>query len=273
MNENENDQFDRDGQFTDYSQPENDIRYTNYDQYSNWNNEAGEVNINGTTGISTKEGLAAYTGKTFLWMFAGLVITFITAYLFVRTGYVFMLYNSSIAFLALPVAEVAVVFALGLAINKISPAVASFLFIFYSILTGLTFSEIFIAFDAVTVIFVFCISAAYFGIMAAISLIFKVRLNGIANFILGALIMLIVMEIIGMFVPGLNKFICLVGIAIFSGCTAYDTSKIKDQYEAYSGNEVLLKKASIISALNLYLDFINIFIYLLRLFGGSSSRK
>lgn len=223
--------------------------------------------------IPASESLATFTGKTFLWMFAGLLVTFITAFYFAASGAVNVLFASNATVWLLPIAEIAVVFILSFSINKISPAVAAGLFMLYSVLTGLTFSELFILFNVGTVIFVFAISAIYFGIMAAISLIFKVRLGGFGNFLLGALIMLLAMQLISLFVPGLNKLVCLAGIAIFSGCTAYDTSKIKDYYYSCSSNSAILKKASIISALNLYLDFINIFIYMLRLTGNSSSNN
>ena len=106
--------------------------------------------------------------------------------------------------------------------------------------------------------------------MAAARLIFKMELDSIRPYLFGGLILLIVFGILSMFLNlgVFNTLICYVGIAVFLGYTAYDVSKIRQNYYFYAGQGELLKKASIFSALQLYLDFINLFLYILRILGN-----
>ncbi len=217
--------------------------------------------------------LAGFQGITFAWMIAGLLVTFACAFLFLQSGLAYAVAISGPAAWILPVAEIAVVMILSLAVRKLSTAAATGLYFVYAILTGVSFSEIFLIFDVSTVIFVFLMAAVYFAVLALITLVFKLRLNGLGVFLMGALLMLLVMQIINVFVPSTaySRVCCYIGILIFSGYTAYDTGKLTDYYEYYSNSQTALGKASIYGALELYLDFVNLFLYLLRLFGGSGS--
>lgn len=222
-----------------------------------------------------QETLSRYTAKTFGIMFLGLLVTFAIAFFLGNTtqGQI-MLIRSLNAMpylhLIILVAELVVVIAMSAMINKLSPAAATACFFLYAILTGLTFSLLFIAYDFTALSLVFGFTALYFGGMAVFGFVTKIDLSGLRPVLLGGLIALIVMNILMMFIPGLqvaDKIACTIGVIIFLGFTAYDTQKIRRYYYGFQGDQALLQKASVISALQLYLDFINLFLYLLRIFG------
>ena len=115
----------------------------------------------------------------------------------------------------------------------------------------------------------FGVSAFFFGCMAAAGLLTRRDVSGFRSLVIFGLLALIVMQVINLFLrlDGFDTMICLAGVAIFLGITTYDSKKTKDLYYAFEGNQELLDKASIYSALELYLDFINLFLYLIRLLG------
>ena len=217
------------------------------------------------------ETIGSYTAKTFLWMFLGLMITFgvaIWGYISMTTIYllVYVPYSQII----LLVAELAVVLFLSARIHRISVPVARVLFFLYAALNGIVFSAYFLLFDVASLVLVFAATAVYFGALAAYGYFTKADLSRLRPILIGGLIFLIAFGVLSLFIPGLDnldRVVCLVGIAIFLGFTAYDTQKIRSYYQTFAGNPEMAKKASIISALELYLDFINLFLYLLRFMG------
>jgi len=220
------------------------------------------------------EPLARYTAKTFLWMFLGLAITFGTAVFLGQTGLIVrMLMRMPSAIYILPIAQIAVVLILSLALKKLSPGAATALFLLYALLTGVTFSTLLLVFEAYSAMLVFGVTAVVFAIMAVWGFVTKQDLSSWRKVLFFALIGLVLVSLLGLFInlSGLEKIICYVGVIVFLGYTAYDTQKIKVYYYSFQGDAALLKKASIISALGLYLDFINLFLYLLRLFGRRSN--
>lgn len=225
----------------------------------------------GSTSASSMS-LSKYTAKTFSWMCLGLLITFASALIVALSPLSVMVITSPVLSIGLGVAQIGVVMFLSFRINKISASTATTLFLSYSFLTGITFSSLFYAYGFGQVIGVFLLTALYFGIMAAFGHYTKTDLSKLAPLLTGGVIFLIIAGVILMFVqiPPLQTGLCLVGIVIFLGSTAYDTQKIRAQYYAYQGNQAMLAKASVISALTLYLDFINLFIYLLRFMGNNN---
>ncbi len=221
------------------------------------------------------ESLGRYTAKTFLLMFLGLLVTFGTAFFLTNTYYglyavVYAFYYVPYIHLILLVAELAVVIGMTAGIHKISTTTATVFFFLYSVLTGLTFSVIFLAYEVSSLILIFGATALYFGGMAVFGYVTNIDLSRMRNILLGGLIFLIVMNVAMMFIPALevaDQVVCTIGVIVFLAYTAYDTQKIKSFYTAYQGDEAMLKKASIFSALQLYLDFVNMFLYLLRLLG------
>lgn len=219
--------------------------------------------------------LGRYTANTFLIMFLGLLVTFGVAWFFSSTftGF-YLLIQMDIAIpyfhLVLLVAQLVVVIAMGAMIRKMSPVAAGVCFFVYALLTGLTFTYYFIIFEVSSLILAFGATALYFGGMAVFGYFTGIDLTRIRTILVGGLIFLVVANILMLFIPGLqvmDRVLCTVGIVIFLGYTAYDTQKIKAFYQYYSADEAMLKKASIFSALQLYLDFVNLFLYVLRLFG------
>ncbi len=225
-----------------------------------------------------QETLGRYTAKTFALMFLGLLVTFAVGAFFAWTDTGLMLLID--ALMAVPylqtiilVAQLVVVIAMSAMIRKLSPAAATACFFVYAVLTGLTFSVIFLACEIRTLMLVFAFTALYFGGMAVFGYVTNIDLSRIRTVLLGGLIALIVFNVLMLFIPGLevlDRVMCTVGVIIFLAFTAYDTQKIKSFYYGFQGDDAMLKKASTISALELYLDFINLFLYLLRLFGKNS---
>ncbi len=155
--------------------------------------------------------------------------------------------------------------------NKISVGAARGMFLFYSALNGVVFSAYFLIFGVVGMVLVFAATSVFFGVMAAVSMIFKLDISGIRPVLIGGLFLLIIFGLVSMFMDlsGLETAFCYLGIVVFLGFTAYDTSKIRENYMTFSGNPELLEKAAVFSALELYLDFINLFLYILRLLNRS----
>ena len=214
-----------------------------------------------------------YIGKTFLWMFAGLLLTFGLALYMAMSGVAYRLLASeigSIVLIGAAVLEFACVIALSAAIRKLSPTGAAILFFAYAGLTGIVFSFYFLMFSIGMMVFTFLATAFFFGLMAVLALALKMELGSLKTYLFGGLIALILFSILALFlkIPALDTILCYLGIAVFMGLTAYDTSRIKNNYYYYAQDAAMLKKASIYSAFGLYLDFINLFLYILRLFGN-----
>lgn len=217
------------------------------------------------------ETLSHYTAKTFAWMFLGLLATFAVSLAFYMTGAFYILFALPMLPFFLAIAELAVVLVLSMRINKIKAGTAYVLFFAYAILNGLTFASFFVIYDVGSLIFVFGVTALYFGAMSVYGYFTKRDLTNIGRILTFGLIFLIVFGVLSMlFGQGwMNTVMCLVGIAIFMGLTAYDTQKIKAYHATFGTNAEMAAKGSIICALQLYLDFINMFLYLLRFLGRS----
>lgn len=217
--------------------------------------------------------LASYTAKTFGWMFLGLLVTFGVAMAFLLSGAWQVMFRIAALPFILLIAEVIVVVALSARLHKLSIGAARGLFFVYAALNGVTFASFFLMYDVVSVVYVFGLTALFFGALAAYGYFTKKDLSGLRGILIAGVIFLAVFWLISMFLPisGMERIVCFIGLAIFMGFTAYDTQKIKTCYQMYGGNEEMAAKASIICALQLYLDFINLFIYLLRLVGRRSN--
>lgn len=201
--------------------------------------------------------------KVFMWMFIGLLVTFATGY-FVSTNENMLLAVFSGWYFFLVIAELAVVIFLTARIHKMSETTAKISFILYSFLTGLTFSCVFVAFDITSIIYAFLISSLLFGIFALIGAFTKIDLSKLSTILLMLLVGIILCTLINMFIgsESFNFALCIIGLVVFMLYVAYDMQKIKQLAEIYDGD-----KLAIIGALELYLDFINIFLRLLELFG------
>lgn len=218
---------------------------------------------------NTAEPLSRYTAKTFAWMFAGLMVTALVAFFGYATNTVIYVFTIPYAYLLLGIAEIAVVLFLSARIQKMSVGMARVLFFAYAILNGVVFSAYFLIYEMGSLILVFGATSVFFGAMAAIGYFTHTDFSRFRNFLFAGLIFLAAFWILSIFLP-LGQFeliVCYIGIFIFLGFTAYDTQKIKAYHQFYSQNPEMAAKASVFSALQLYLDFINLFIYILRIVG------
>lgn len=210
-----------------------------------------------------------FMSKVFGWMFLGLFITGFAAYYVASTpSILYSLYTTGLVF-GLLIAEVILVAVLSRMVTKMSFATAAVMFIAYAIVNGITLSSIFLIYDIGSITTVFFGTALIFGVMAVYGYVTKVDLSAFRAFLMIGLIGIIVMTLINLFLRSdqLMMLISYVGIAIFAGLTAYDIQKLKNYYNYSTSETGTENKFAIIGALTLYLDFINLFLYLIRLLG------
>lgn len=220
--------------------------------------------------------LGQYMSATFTWMFLGLLVTFGVAMATVFSGAFYFLYGTGLVFV-LSIVELILVFVLSAKVYTLQPATATGLFFAYAALNGINLSVYLVVYDLASLLLAFLVGAVYFGIMAVYGNRTSRDLSGWGPMLFGALITLIVVTVVGgllsMFgILGfgtLDLVVSAVGLLIFMAFTAYDTQKLKYYYSTFGGDEVMLHKSAVIGALDLYLDYINIFIYILRILGRS----
>lgn len=254
-----NDDFYKNNQNDEYKQP---AQYTSTQQAS----PAAEYMAQ----PAQYETLSGYVSKTFLWMFAGLLVTFGVALWGYAGNWAYYIFSgASFMFYGLLIAEVVLVVWLSSQLHKMSVGLARVLFFAYATVNGIVFSSYFWLYDLGSMLLAFAAAAIYFGIMAGYGYLTKQDLSGWQKPLLFGLIAMLVVSVLGMFLNfGMfDIIISCVGIVIFACYTAYDTQKIKAFYFQTAGNPEMAQKASIFAALQLYLDFINMFLYILRLLG------
>ena len=213
-----------------------------------------------------QEDLTSYMNRTFRWMFMGLLLTFAVAFLGYVTGMVAFVMNGAVL-MALSIAELVLVVVLGSRLTDMAPGTATALFFGYAALNGLVFSAYFLIFDLSMLIFAFMAAALYFGIMCVYGAVTKADLSSLGSILTGGLLALIAFTVLGLFLNFgvFDLVICAGGLVLFMVLTAYDVQKIKELYYYTAGDELMAHKTAIYGALQLYLDFINIFLKILRL--------
>lgn len=215
---------------------------------------------------------SALMRKVFIWMALALVITGVTAYGVATTpSLLIAIVTNKALFWGLIIAELALVFAVSGAINRLSLATATLLFVLYSVVNGATLSVIFLAYSMTAIVKTFFITAGTFGVMALVGYTTKTDLTSLGKLLFMALIGLVIATVVNMFVgsTGFDCILSYVGVLIFVGLTAYDTQKIKQMCMQAPDAGEHMQKLALLGALSLYLDFINLFLYLLRIFGNS----
>ena len=227
------------------------------------------------------EGLRAYMLKVYNYMASGILITgFISLILFKMsvvttvdgsiaglTGLGNVLYNSALMWVVM-LAPLGVVFYMSFGIKKMSAAKAQGTFWVFAALMGASLSSIFLIYTGASITRVFFITSGTFGAMSIYGYTTKKDLTKLGSFLMMGLFGIIIASIVNMFMKSTMMYyvISIIGVLVFVGLTAYDTQKIKNMYLASDSGEIMGKKA-VMGALTLYLDFINLFIMLLRLFG------
>lgn len=209
--------------------------------------------------------------KVYVWMSMALVITGLTAWIVAHNASLLQLiYGNSATIWILFAVEIGLVIALSAAIHKLSLPVATLMFVVYSVLNGAVLSSIFLVYTMSSIATVFFITAATFGAMSVFGYVTKKDLSSIGKFLMMALIGLIIATVVNLFMKnsGLDMIISYAGVLIFVGLTAWDTQKIKQMCLQAPDTGESMQKLALLGALSLYLDFINLFIYLLRILGN-----
>ncbi len=212
--------------------------------------------------------------KVFLWMTLALAVTGLTAYYVAsNAGLLYAIFSSKGIFWGIIIAELALVFILSARIMKMSFATAGIMFVAYSVLNGITMASIFAIFTMESIASAFFVTAGMFGVMSFGGFTVKKDLGSFGSFFFMALVGLIIASVVNVFLGSsvLYWVVTYVGVLLFVGLTAYDTQKIKHMLMEY-GDEVNdhTQKLALLGSLSLYLDFINLFLYLLRIFGRNN---
>ncbi len=219
-----------------------------------------------------REASSIFLAKVFNWMAVGLGLTGIVALVTSESGIALTIASSPIFFILI-IAELGMVFYLSARIERIQAGTATLLFYGYAILNGLTLSVIFLAYTRSSIAGTFFITAGMFGAMAVYGMTTKKDLSGWGSFLFMGLIGIIIATVVNIFLQSSSLYwaISFIGVFIFTGLTAYDVQKIKNMGEKgiLEQGEEAIKKRAIMGALALYLDFINLFLMLLRIFGGN----
>ena len=221
------------------------------------------------TGALTAERATAFLRKVYGWMCAGLGVTATVALAVSSSPAIVQgLAANRFLFFALAIGQLGLVFFLSARVQKLSPGTAAGLFLLYSALNGVLFSFIFLVYSGTSIATTFLVTAGMFGALALYGSTTKRSLAGVGQFVFMGLIGVVLASIVGMFwhSAGLQFVISIVGVIVFTGLTAWDAQRLKvmaaqlpeGQYGAYA----------VVGALSLYLDFINLFLFLLRFLGG-----
>ena len=228
--------------------------------------------------IREKEQMAAVAfpalmRKVYVWMTLALVITGFTAYAVANSpGIMTAIIANRMLMWGLLIGEFALVWYVSARIDRLSLVSATMLFVIYSVLNGATLSIIFMAYTMSSIASVFFITAGTFAAMSLVGYFTKKDLSGLGRILFMALIGLIIATLVNVFLiksGGFSLIVSYVGVLIFVGLTAYDTQKIKNMLVEADDVSAEAQKIALMGALALYLDFINLFLYLLRIFGSS----
>ena len=215
--------------------------------------------------------LQGFMTKVYMWMGFGLLMTAAVSYYAASSEQViyFLFGRGMVPFLVLAAAEIGIVFYLSRKIAALSPAAASSLFFVYSALNGLTIAPVLLVYTQSSVASAFFSTAGMFGAMSVYGTVTKLDLSGWGSFLMMGLIGLIIASVINMFFASerTSLVIAIMGVFIFTGLTAYDTYKIREMASGIAGNDETAGKFAVLGALTLYLDFINMFLFIIRIFG------
>ena len=218
---------------------------------------------------SAAERITTFLRAAYGWMAAGLAVTAVVAvFMAASPELVFGLARNRLAFWGIAIAQLGVVFYLSARVNQLSPTTAAALFLGYSALTGVTFSIILLAFTGESVATTFFVTAGMFGALAMYGTVTSRSLAGWGQFLFKGLIGVVLASIVGIFWQNslLQFLISFCGVILFTGLTAYDAQRLKGMALALPEGQT--GSYAIVGALTLYLDFINLFLFLLRFLGN-----
>ena len=211
--------------------------------------------------------------KVYLWMTLALMITGITAAGVANSPNILaLIYSSQVVMWGIIIAEFGLVIYISARLEKLSLSTATTLFALYSILNGVMLSSIFLLYSTAIISKVFFITAGTFGVTALYGYATKKDLSSLGNILFMALIGLVIATVVNVFMKSamFDLILSYIGVIIFVGLTAWDSQKIKHMMMVQQDADESAQKLALIGALSLYLDFINLFLYLLRIFGRSN---
>jgi len=218
---------------------------------------------------SDSDVLATFLRGVYGWMCGGLAVTAMSAWLVasspVLTGAIF---GNRVVFWILALVQLGIVFTLSARVDRMAPRTASLLFVAYSALTGVTLSAILLLFTGESVFATFAVTAGMFGTLALYGTVTRRSLSGLGQFLFMGLVGLVLASIVGIFWhnDGFQFLISFIGVIVFAGLTVYDAQRLKSL--AFATSTGPTSGATIVGALALYLDFINLFLFLLRFLGN-----
>lgn len=243
------------------------------DYNNNAFNPMEQNNASSAMEFAQERAMSSYIGsvmrRVYAKMFLGLLVSAVAAFFAVTNEAVAaFVFSSKFTFYGLMLAELGLVFWLSARIDKMSNATSTLMFYLYALINGLTMSVIFLAFTESSIVMAFLITAGMFAAMSIYGYVTKKSLASFGSFLFMALIGLIIASIVNIFLGSSTMYwiISIAGVAIFVGLTAWDTQKIKMM--AMETDESNVGKLATMGALSLYLDFVNLFLYLLRIFGS-----
>lgn len=213
--------------------------------------------------------LVTFFNTVYAWMASGLAMTAVVAWWVSTQPQVMRRIFTGPALLILFLVEIGLVITISAAINKISAGVATALFMLYAAINGLTLSVIFLIYTQASLVSTFAVCAATFAVMSIYGMVTKTDLSRLGAILFMALIGLVIATVVSMFWANSTFYwiITYAGVLIFVGLTAYDTQKLKMIASATSGDPRMAARLAINGALRLYLDFINLFLFMLRIMG------
>jgi uncharacterized protein len=218
--------------------------------------------------VGAAEQVSAFLRVVYGWMCAGLGITAAVAWVVANTGVALTIAQNRPLFWLLVIAQLGIVFVMSARVEKLSPAAAAALFIVYSGLTGITMAFVLLVYTGASVASTFVVTAGMFGSLAVFGTFTSRSLAGWGQFLFMGLIGVVLASIVGIFWQNdaLQFVIAFCGVIVFTGLTAYDAQRLRNMALALPDGRV--GAYAIVGALALYLDFVNLFLMLLRLFGG-----
>jgi FtsH-binding integral membrane protein len=213
--------------------------------------------------------VTAFLSKVYGWMFLGLLVTAGTAVAVASSPVLIQtFFGNRILFWILVLGQLGLVLYLSVRVDKMAPATAAGLFLLYSAMVGVTSSVIFLVYTGASIVSAFVIAAGMFGAMAVFGTFTKKSLAGVGQFMFMGLIGLVIASVVNIFLLNdmLSFVISVVGVIVFTGLTAWDAQRLKEMAVALPDGRV--GSYAVVGALSLYLDFINLFFFILRLIGG-----
>ncbi|MEO8189022.1 MAG: Bax inhibitor-1/YccA family protein [Acidobacteriota bacterium] len=221
-----------------------------------------------TTTVATAERVTAFLRKVYGWMFVGLGVTASVAFAVANSSAAALLASNRMLFFGLVIGELGLVFFLSARVAKLAPSTAAILFLAYSALNGVTLSMILLMYTGTSIATTFFVTAGMFGALALFGTVTRRSLAGVGQFAFMGLIGLVLASFVGMFLhsAGLQFILSVVGVIVFTALTAWDAQRLKQW--AVATPEGQTGSYAVVGALSLYLDFINLFLFMLRFLGG-----